>query len=243
MLKRLSSLVSLLSFVFLYQMSFAQDIKILNKGVGGNSTVNMLARVNADVIDHKPDLVIMMVGTNDMLNSRKMMSYADYSNNLEELALKIKESGSQLLLMSSPPADSAYLFERHDRSLFTESPNEIMRKVSVIVEGLAVKHDLLFVNLYEDLTAMSIPRHNEDLLIRNVRNCGKGDGVHPTPLGYHFIGQTVYQYLKENKMLKSFDKIICFGDSITKGSGAKGGGTVTGENYPSYLNRLLNPEQ
>ena len=79
---------------------------------------------------------------------------------------------------------------------------------------------------------MNSPQHNQDLLIRNEKNSRKKDGVHPTALGYRFIAENVHFFLKENRLLKPNPNIICFGDSITKGSNQ-------GENYPTYLNELI----
>jgi lysophospholipase L1-like esterase len=216
------------------------EVIVLNKGIGGNSTVDLLKRIEVDVTAQNPDLVILMVGTNDMLNSRKMRSYQEYSANLNKIVKTLKDSGAQVLLMSSPPADSVYLFQRHDKTLFKQAPNVIMDSVSCIVKQVALKYDALFINVFNEFSALNIPRHNEDLFIRNLKNSDKADGVHPTPLGYHFIAQLVYQYLKEKDLLTTYRKIICLGDSITHGAGATGGGTVDGENYPSYLYRKLN---
>jgi lysophospholipase L1-like esterase len=69
-------------------------------------------------------------------------------------------------------------------------------------------------------------------LIKNEKNSGKKDGVHPTALGYRFIAQNVYNFLVENKLLKPNQGIICFGDSITRGGGQ-------GANYPTYLDELI----
>lgn len=41
---------------------------IINAGVGGNTVVNLLRRVEADVIAHEPDGVFVMVGGNDSIS-------------------------------------------------------------------------------------------------------------------------------------------------------------------------------
>ena len=68
--------------------SLPVSAQVINAGVGGNTTKDLLVRIDRDVIDLNPDLVIVMVGTNDMLNSRKMVSYSDYTSNLELLVKK-----------------------------------------------------------------------------------------------------------------------------------------------------------
>ncbi len=222
------------------QAQKAVKCEVLNCGVGGNTTVNMLERVDADVVAVKPDLTIIMVGTNDMLNSKKLVPVEEYEKNYTELIRRVKSCGSQVLLLSSLPADSEYLGNRHDVSKYSAHPTELLANVRDIVERLAEQNDCYFFDLHGVFTSMGLPKHNEDLYIRNVANSGVEDGVHPTALGYKLIGESVWGFLTENNLHTKFKKIACFGDSITNGSGAKGVGTVTGENYPSYLNTKLN---
>ncbi len=47
--------------------------EVLNKGVAGNNSKDLMVRVDNDVINEQPDLVIIMVGTNDMINSKKFL--------------------------------------------------------------------------------------------------------------------------------------------------------------------------
>lgn len=212
---------------------------IVNKGVAGNSTVDLLKRIDIDVVNENPDLVILMIGTNDMLNSKKMVSYDEYTSNLNKIVKTIKKNKSQVLMMSSPPVDSIYLFKRHYKTLFKESPNVKIDSVRSIVEEIAREHNTLYLNINKAFNARNVPKHNEDLYIRNEMNSNTTDGVHPTPLGYKFIAEQVYNYLEENNLTHKYKKIVCFGDSITKGSGGKGAGTVSGENYPSFLYTML----
>ncbi|CDF79572.1 GDSL-like lipase/acylhydrolase family protein [Formosa agariphila KMM 3901] len=206
--------------------------KVLNAGVGGNNTNDLLKRVDKDVIAKTPDVVIMMVGTNDMLNSKKMIDYNTYTANLDTLIKKIKSSGSELVLMSPIPVDSIYLFTRHKKVLFSDTPNTKIDEVGKIVKTLASEHNVRIYDLNAEFKALNLPIHNQDMMIRNVKNSGKKDGVHPTALGYRFIAEHVYYYLKVHQLLKDDQKIICFGDSITRGGGQ-------GANYPAYLNALI----
>lgn len=210
--------------------------KVINAGVGGNSTNDLLKRIDKDVLAKNPDLVILMAGTNDMLNSNKMIDYKTYASNLEILIKKIKTSGTDLVLMNPIPVDSTYLFLRHNKRLFKEQPNEKIDKAGQIVEQLAKENKVFFFNLKRVFKTLNLPRHNQDLLIKNEKNSGKKDGVHPTALGYRFIAQHVYQFLKENQLLKTNGTIICFGDSITRGD-------AKGMNYPAYLSGLVTQKE
>jgi lysophospholipase L1-like esterase len=238
-------LVLLLSVATIYSCKSLKSDRIhnttiiLNKGIGGNTTADLLARIDNDVLNEGPDLVVLMVGTNDFLNSKKMISYENYTDNLDAIVKKIKANNAQVLLLSPPPVDSSYLFLRHDKRLYKEAPNIKMNRARQIVEQIAKDHQTLYVNIYGRFRDKGLPIHNEDLYIRNIKNSNAKDGVHPTPLGYKFIAETIFQYLKENKLLGLYHKVICFGDSITLGSGAQGAGTIYGENYPSFLNTMI----
>lgn len=43
-----------------------EKIEIVNRGVGGNRTADLLARVKEDVIDEHPDFIVLQVGVNDV---------------------------------------------------------------------------------------------------------------------------------------------------------------------------------
>lgn len=230
----------IIAFVLFSVTGYTQ---VINAGIGGNSTNDLLHRIETDVLSKQPDLVIVMVGTNDLLNSRKMISYKEYTENYNTIVRKLHSAGIEMLLMSSPPVDSTYLFSRHDRKLYTQAPNVIMDSVSHIVSNIAKENKAHFLNLNKKFSVLGLPKHDQDLFFRNPQNSGAKDGVHPTSLGYHFIAANVFQYLKENDLLATKKKIICFGDSITNGSGSKGQGTITGQNYPSFLSRMINDYQ
>lgn len=210
---------------------FKTNAQLIN---AGNNTLDLLDRIDKDVLLHQPELVILMVGTNDLLNSKKMIDYSAYESNLNKIVKKLKAEGITLLVMSSPPVDSAYLFQRHDRNLYEASPNQMLDSASQILYQVAVENDILFLNLFKKFSALGLPKHNKDLFFRNQMNSGVKDGVHPTPLGYHFIAEQVFQFLKHQKLIKKDQKIVCFGDSITYG-----GGRNNRNNYPAYLAQRL----
>lgn len=108
----------------------------------------MLGRVDAAVLSQNPDMVIVMVGTNDMLNSNKMLSYDEYKENLTAVVKTIKAGGADEVLMSPPTTDSTYLFQRHERSAFVDAPNAKIEKVSQIMKDLAQQESILFFDLF-----------------------------------------------------------------------------------------------
>jgi lysophospholipase L1-like esterase len=205
---------------------------IVNAGVNGNTTNNLLQRIDADCLVHKPELVIMMVGTNDM-NNGKYVAPDKFKVNLEKLADKILQSGSKLLMMTILPFYEPYLLTRHPAEFFQpEGPSGRRTAVNAIIRSVAENKSASFLDLgalFEKVGKIGL---EPDSLLRNEANVGKTDGVHPTQNGYRFLALAVYQYIAYHNLPTG--RIVCFGDSITKGDGS-----VDKESYPAYLNKLL----
>lgn len=210
-------------------------VEVINKGIGGNSSTNMLARVYSDVVALRPDLTIMMVGTNDMVNSKKITPYEKYRANLAEIITTLQANGSEVMLMSSLPNDEIYLAQRHDTTKYLDHPKVVMAQACEIVKSLAREYNCRFIDLHSEFTARGLPDHNKDPYIRNINNCKVNDGVHPTPEGYKLINEIMWDYFITNNLTTKYKRIVCFGDSITRGSGSKPGG-----DYPSLVRKKFN---
>lgn len=230
---------SLLILLQLGNNSFAQRV-VINKGVAGNNTNDLLKRFNEDVLAQSPDLVIMMAGTNDMVNSKKMLSYHQYRENYAEIVKKLTAGKIKVVLMSSLPVDTGYLFQRHQKQLYKQDPNVRMDSVRKITKQLAKVNNQYFIDMNKAFKSVNSPNRTKESLIINEANMHIADGLHPTAEGYQYMATIIYKFLKKQCLLKKDMKIICFGDSITYGSYMKGAGTVTGDTYPSVLQTLLN---
>ena len=93
---------SLLIILF-FLISCSRKYNVLNKGVAGNNSFDLLKRIDKDVIAEKPTLVILMVGTNDMVNSRKFVSYPEFKVNYQTILGKLKEYKLPVVVMIPPP--------------------------------------------------------------------------------------------------------------------------------------------
>ncbi|MBX7255124.1 MAG: SGNH/GDSL hydrolase family protein [Candidatus Hydrogenedentes bacterium] len=69
-------------------------VEVINAGVSGHTTVDGLARIDKDVLAHKPHLVTVMFGLNDITRVAK----EDYANNLSTIIEKCRAVGSEVLL-------------------------------------------------------------------------------------------------------------------------------------------------
>ena len=205
---------------------------MVNAGIAGNNSNNLLKRIDTDCLAHKPQLTILMIGTNDM-NNGKHVPLDKFKNNLDKLCKTITAAGSQVLLMTILPFYEPYLLTRHPAEFFApEGPSGRRAAVNQTIIQVATDnkvHCFDVGSIFEKIGKIGL---DKDSLLRNEANVGKTDGVHPTQNGYRFLALAVSQYIIYNKL--PIGRIVCFGDSITKGDGS-----IDKESYPAYLKTLL----
>jgi lysophospholipase L1-like esterase len=73
------------------------DITVLNRGVNGEETMQMIARFATQVIASRPDLVLWQVGTNSVLRDQPLKSHSVV---LHEGIAQLKEAGADVVLIN-----------------------------------------------------------------------------------------------------------------------------------------------
>lgn len=216
----------------------SDTVRVANAGYNGNNTADLLLRLNKDVLSKKPDVVVLMIGTNDMLNLRNKLSVKAYEENYQKLITLLKKH-ARLFLMTIPPVNADYIIARQGPKIYGEAgPQARVDSANVIVKRLAIKNKCHLIDLHRILLACGGSTTDKESLFQNEANSNINDGVHPTANGYKVIGTAVFEAITD--LEPKATNIICFGDSITFGYKTKGQGTVTGQPYPAVLNSLLN---
>jgi lysophospholipase L1-like esterase len=216
-------------FPFKRSLIPSSESVIINAGIGGNNTDDLLQRIDKDCLAHHPDLTILMIGTNDM-NSRKYIALPAYEKNLREIVSKIKR---KILLMSILPAYEPYLYTRHPQSFYApEGHSGRKQQVNEVIKKVAADNKQSFLDMDHIFQRIGNIGLDADSLIQNEANSKKTDGIHPTPEGYRTMAVVIFEYIVQQQLPTG--RIVCFGDSITFGDGG-----TEGKSYPAYLKRLL----
>ncbi|WP_294391072.1 GDSL-type esterase/lipase family protein [uncultured Sphingomonas sp.] len=77
----------------------------IGRGIGGQTTPQMLARFRQDVIDLKPAVVHIMAGTNDIAGNTGPMTAEQTKGNIKSMVELAHANGIRVILASIPPAD------------------------------------------------------------------------------------------------------------------------------------------
>jgi lysophospholipase L1-like esterase len=217
----------------------ADEVRVANAGIGGQTSAEGLSRFDRDVIEAKPQHLVIYFGMNDACNSRKLVPVDQYESNLQGMIDRARDAGVQTIVLVTPnPVVDAYLAMRHDSHPNEGRFQQWLDQYDAVVRKTAEANDLPLADLRALCDAHGGADIVEQSLIRNTVNANSDDGVHLTDDGYRLMAEMIAGILQDN--IKPGDTVVCIGDSITYGSAMDGEGTAYGQTYPAWLWLYLN---
>lgn len=144
---------------------------VINKGINGDTTGNIIKRFNRDVISHKPDYVFILTGTNDFIYDE--LSPSQVYNNLTSMAKLAEAEGIRPVLLTPLPVNA-----------------EMASRLWMV--GSGTNYDIVN-NQLEEISELIRNDTIEFIdLNREYRKCLQyHDGIHPTPEGHRFIADVI----------------------------------------------------
>lgn len=120
------------------------NLKIGNRGIGGDNTFGMKARI-ADVVLMKPRKIFLMMGVNDI--SRNLSTDMILKNYEEIIRLiKNKSPKTKIYLQSTLPLNDNLL--KYD---YLKGKSQMILTLNSGIKSLAKKYRLVYVDLYNEL--------------------------------------------------------------------------------------------
>ena len=214
-------------------------VEIRNFGICGASTGRILAEEVPAALAFRPDLSVLLAGTNNTCNSHALTSTEAFRSELLAILNALKNAGSRLLLMTIPPFCPDLLLERHDRNAYGDfSPEERVAAANRVIASVAEETGAVLIDLHSAFLQKELSA--ADSYLTNPNNSPYRDGVHPNRDGYALTAKLILEAIRRHDLPCS--RIACLGDSITYGQYMSGAGTADGDAYPGQLRSLLNNE-
>jgi acyl-CoA thioesterase I len=139
-------------------------VTAINGATGGDSTVQGLQRLQAKVLDQKPDLVLIGFGMND--HNRGGLPIAQFETNLLEMVSRIRAAtGAEVVLFSAFPPNPRWKFGSHRMEQYASATSRVAK-----ASGAA------FADVYRNWQALASRKKPEDLLGNNIN--------HPNDFGH-----------------------------------------------------------
>lgn len=161
--------------------AFANDyadlgLTVVNRGISGNRTWDLLNRWDKDCIDIKPDYFSLLIGVNDTwrrYDSGMVTTAEEYEVNMRTLLDRVvKETNAKIILLN------IYLLDvTPDKA---QMRPDLVEKQAVIAK-LVEDYDVIYIDIqkkFDEMVANGTPM--TDL---------SEDGVHPTDFGHSVIAE------------------------------------------------------
>ena len=153
------------------------EMEFMNLGISANRTSHLVERLQSDFVDIDPDLVILLIGVNDVwhhYDAKNVQTTAEqFESNLRTVLEAIRSTGAKLVMLEP------YMMYGSDKDFMYEELDEKIR----IERKLAHEYADAYVPLHAIFASETI---------RKPYTAFSPDGVHPNTDGSAFIAQKVF---------------------------------------------------
>ncbi len=153
---------------------------ILDRGISGQTSGQMLVRFRADVVALKPKIVHILAGTNDVAGNTGPESPQDFKNNIMSMVDLAEANGITVILGSIPPA-AAFSWQPK------VNPVPTIAKLNDWLRGYAAGKHIQYIDYFDALAG------SKGELRPNLSN----DGVHPNIDGFAIMRKLVEPKISE----------------------------------------------
>jgi acyl-CoA thioesterase I len=143
----------------------------INRGIGGQTTSQMLVRFRQDVINVQPKVVVMLAGTNDVAGNTGPISNEDIEENFASLAELARAHNIRLIFSSVLPVHN---YTPESQELFAQRSPERILALNRWLKDYCAANDLTYLDYFSAML------DDKGLLKRDLAD----DGLHPNKAGY-----------------------------------------------------------
>lgn len=147
--------------------TFFENKTFVNRGIGGQTTPQMLVRFRPDVLNLKPELVVILAGTNDIAGNTGPSTLEMIMDNLISMTELALANNIKVVLSSVLPA--------YDYSWKPElEPAQKIVALNKMIKDYAEENGIVYLDYF---SAMADERNG-------LKDGYTYDGVHPNEAGY-----------------------------------------------------------
>lgn len=143
----------------------------VNRGIGGQTTSQMLVRFRQDVIDLQPRVVVMLAGTNDIAGNTGPISNEDIEANFASLAELARVHNIRVVFSSILPVNN---YTPKSQDFFAQRPMTRILALNDWLKGYCAGSGLVYLNYFSALV------DDKGLLKADLAD----DGLHPNKAGF-----------------------------------------------------------
>lgn len=152
---------------------FKENAHYINRGIGGQTSSQILVRFTADAIQLQPKCIVVLVGTNDIAENQGPISLKKIQHNFLSMIAIAKLRKIKIVLCSILPVASYYWNPKIQ-------PLEKIKFLNTFLATLADEKMVFFVDFYTSLEQNT-----------SMNPTFSKDGVHPNLEGYTIMSSII----------------------------------------------------
>lgn len=165
-----------------YHKDFFINNPFVNRGIGGQTSPQMLIRFKSDVVNLNPKSVVIMAGTNDIAGNTGPITIKNTAENIFSMAEIAIANNIAVYICSTPPAIDFPWYPGL-------APASKIVKLNSILKNYCVKNNITYVDYYSSLS-------DSDGGLRVPEFTASNDLVHPNLTGYKVMEKIILSHLK-----------------------------------------------
>lgn len=172
------------SITYFYKLeNYFPGMNVVNSGIGGNVTSNILEDMKDRVYQYNPSKVFLLIGTNDL---NKGLGVDKIVNNIEEIIKEIQANRPycEVYLESIYPINKTD-DDKVDMDMVNKRNNQDIKEINNRLKDFCNKNKVTFIDMYKEL------QDDEENLKLEYTN----DGLHLSDLGYEVVTKKIKEYL------------------------------------------------
>ena len=153
----------------------------INRGIGGQTTPQMLIRFKPDVVDLKPEIVVILAGTNDIAGNTGPSNAKMITDNIFSMAEIAKAYKMKVVLSSILPV------YQYDWAREIKDPPSTIQAVNDALKQYARDQGLIYLDYFSSMVDER----------QGLNSDYTSDGVHPNESGYILMSSLAEEVLSE----------------------------------------------
>lgn len=146
----------------------------VNRGIGGQTTPQMLVRYRQDVINLQPKVVVLLAGTNDIAGNTGPMRNEDIEANFASFAELAKAHGIKVVYASLLPVHN---YTERSKDFFAQRPMSRILAVNDWLKDYCAKNNLIYLDYFSAMV------DDKGMMKKDLAD----DGLHPNAAGFKIM--------------------------------------------------------
>lgn len=146
----------------------------INRGIGGQTTSQMLLRFQQDVIHLRPAVVVILAGTNDIAGNTGPISLSDVEANFGSMAELARANGVKMIVSSVTPVHN---YTPQAQNFFLQRDPAKILALNAWLKNYCAVNGLIYLDYFSAMV------DSRGFLRENLAT----DGLHPVDAGYRIM--------------------------------------------------------